>query len=198
MQLDAQLSGVGQTVPALEASLDGHLGLAMVNGKVDDSLVQGLLGAALNTAGVPSLGGDSQVRCFALRVDFRHGQGDVRAFAVDTSRLTLDGDGRIDLEAATADLHLRPRVRLGPTEVSAPVSLRGSFGQMRASLDPVLGGGRYGLTIGSSQGGGSDCAGKLTLARGGMSGPIPVAAETPPDPGFVIRKPKDLLKGLFH
>jgi AsmA protein len=201
MQVDAQLSGVGQTLQALESSLDGHLGLALVDGQVDDSLVQGLIGAALNTAGVPSFGGGgSQVRCFAMRVDFRHGEGTLRALSADTSRLALDGGGRIDLGTGTADLHLRPRVRLGPTEVAAPVSLRGPFGGMRAALDPVMGGGRYGLTIGSGPAGPSDCAGHLALARGGLGGPMPAVAPAAGDPnaGFVIRKPKDLLKGLFH
>ena len=33
MQVDAQLSGTGQTLPALEASLNGHLGVAMVTAR---------------------------------------------------------------------------------------------------------------------------------------------------------------------
>ena len=199
MQVDAQLSGVGQTAQAIEATLDGHLGLAMVGGQVEDSLVEGLVGTALDTAGVRSFGGgSSQVRCFALRVDFRHGQGTVRALAADTSRLALDGDGQLDLAAGTAALHLRPRVRLGPTEIAAPVSLTGPFGQLKASLDPVLGGGRYGLTIGGAPSG-STCPAKLALARGGLGGPMP--AVVPQQPGFNlnnIHKPKDLLQGLFH
>ena len=201
MQVDAQLSGVGQTVQALQSSLDGHLGLAMVNGTVEDSLVETLIGTALDTAGVQSFGGGtSQVRCFAMRIDFQHGQGSFRALAADTSRLVLDGSGQLDLTSQTADLHLRPRVRLGPTEVAAPVSLRGPFGQMKASLDPVVGGGRFGLTIGASPSGPSSCVSKLAIARGGLGGPVPaqtdVAGTTAPP--LVIRKPRDLLKGLFH
>ncbi len=198
MQIDAQLSGVGQTLPALKASLDGHLGLAMVNGQVDDTLIQGLIGTALNTAGVPSFGGGtSQVRCLALRMDFTQGLGRIRALATDTSKLTLDGEGQINLQDQTADLHLRPRIRLGPTEVAAPVWLHGAFGQMTAALDPVLGGGRVGMSIGGAPAGPSACATKLALARGGLGGPMPLAAP-PVDQGFVIRKPKDLLQGLFH
>ena len=198
MQIDAQLSGVGQTLPALKASLDGHLGLAMVNGQVDDTLIQGLIGTALNTAGVPSFGGGtSQVRCLALRMDFTQGLGRIRALATDTSKLTLDGEGQINLQDQTADLHLRPRIRLGPTEVAAPVWLHGAFGQMTAALDPVLGGGRVGMSIGGAPAGPSACATKLALARGGLGGPMPLAAP-PADQGFVIRKPKDLLQGLFH
>ncbi len=198
MQVDAQLSGVGQTVQAIKSSLDGHLGLSMVNGQIEDSLVQGLLGAALDTAGVPSFGGGtSQVRCLALRMNFAHGTGTVSALAADTSKLSLDGTGQVDLRTQSADLHLRPRIRLGPTEVAAPVWFHGPFGEMKATLDPVLGGGRVGMSIGGAPEGPSACAAKLALARGGLGGPLPVAAPAA-DTGFAIRKPKDLLKGLFH
>ena len=199
MQVDAQLSGVGQTVQALKSTLGGHLGVAMVSGEVDDSLVQGLLGAALDTAGVPSFGGGtSQVRCFAMRMDFTNGTGHLRVLAADTSRLALDGTGEIDLRDRTADLHLRPRLRLGPTELAAPVWLHGPFDSLKGTLDPVLGGGRVGMSIGSAPAGPSGCGGKLSIARGGLGGPLPVAAAQSVDPGLVIRKPKDLLKGLFH
>jgi AsmA protein len=198
MQVDAQLSGAGQTVAAVKATLNGHLGLAMVGGQVDDSLVQGLIGDALNAAGTPAIsGGTSQVRCFAARLDFQNGVGQVRVLATDTSKLTLDGSGQIDLATRTVDLHLRPRVRLGPTEIAAPVSLRGPIGDVKATLDPVLGGGRVGVTIGGGSGGSSGCAGDLAIARAGLGGPMPTFA-APTDPGLVIRKPKDLLKGLFH
>ncbi len=199
MQVDAQLNGVGQTVQAIKSSLDGHLGLAMVNGQVEDSLVQGLLGAALDTAGVPSFGGGtSQVRCLALRMNFTNGAGTVTALAADTSKLSLDGTGEVDLRAQTADLHLRPRIRLGPTEVAAPVWLHGPFGDMKATLDPVLGGGRVGMSIGGAPAGPSACAAKLALARGGLGGPLPAVAPASDAGVFSIRKPKDLLKGLFH
>ncbi len=198
LQVDAQLTGVGQTAQALRATLDGHLGLAMVNGQVENSLLQGLLGAALDTAGVPTLGfGTSQVRCLALRADFTNGIGTVRALAADTSRLALDGEGQIDLRNQTADLHLRPRLRLGPTEVAAPVWLHGPLDNLRGTLDPALAGGRVGMSIGSAPAGPSGCATKLPLARGGLGGPLPVAAPAA-DAGLSIRKPKDLLKGLFH
>ncbi len=198
MQVDAQLSGTGQTVDAVKATLNGHLGVAMVGGQVQDAMVQGLIGDALNAAGTPVFsGGTSQVRCFAARLDFDRGVGRVRVLATDTSKLTLDGSGQIDLATRTLDLHLRPRVRLGPTEIAAPVSLRGPIGGVKASLDPVLGGGRVGLSIGGAPSGPSGCVSGLAVARAGLGGPLPAAAPAA-NPGFVIRKPKDLLKDLFH
>jgi AsmA protein len=200
MQVDAQLAGVGQTLPALKATLNGHLGLAMVNGTISDALVQSLIGDALQQAGVPSLGsGSSQVSCLALRIDFAAGQGRIQTLAVDTSRMALSGDGVLDLAGGTADLHLRPTVRLGPTEVAAPVSVQGPFGALKATLDPVMGNGRVGIEIGGA-GGGSGCVDRLASVRNGLGGPTPIAAPPASDPlfGLKIKKPRDLLKGLFH
>jgi AsmA protein len=198
MQVDAQLSGVGRNLPALEASLDGHVGLAMVNGQVNDSLVQGLIGPALETAGVSAASlGSSQVGCLAIRADFAAGMGRIQTLAVDMTRLSLDGSGTLDLHNRTADLHLRPQLRLGSTAIAAPVSLRGAFGEMKASLDPTMGGGRVGLTIGGMSAPTSGCAGRLAAVRNGLGGPLPAAAPAG-NPLLTIRKPKDLLKGLFH
>jgi hypothetical protein len=131
-------------------------------------------------------------------VDFASGVGTVRALAADTSRLSLSGDGTVDLKGGTVDMHLRPQVKLGPTDISSAVSLRGSFGALKASLDPAFDNGRVGLQIGGAAAG-SGCADKLALARNGLGGPLPAAAPTA-DPGFAIKlkKPKDLLQGLFH
>jgi hypothetical protein len=53
------------------------------------------------------------------------------------------------------------------------------------------------LSIGGGGPVSSHCVDRLSLARNGLGGPIPAAAPAAP-PGFKIRKPKDLLKGLFH
>jgi uncharacterized protein involved in outer membrane biogenesis len=199
MQVDAELSGVGPTLATFESGLNGRLGLAMVNGQIQNAMIQGLIGDALQTAGVPSLGdGSSDVRCLALRMDFANGTGTLRALAADTSRLSLSGDGTVDLNGGTMSLHLRPQVRLGPTEISSPVSLTGKFGDLKATLDPVFGNGRVGIQIGGSAGG-SGCTDKLAVARNGLGGPMPAAAAAS-DTGlpFKIKKPKDLLQGLFH
>jgi AsmA protein len=195
VQVDAQVSAAGNSPHALAADLDGHVGLTLVNGSVSDELLQTMLGSALSKAGVPSFGGDVAVRCFAGRADFSQGHGQVRALALDTPQMALDGDGTLDLAAETLSLHLRPVVRVGGTGVAAPVSLSGGFGDLNAALDPVLGG-RVGITIGGPAPSAEACVSKLALARGGMAGPMPaVAREQPQGKG---KKPIDLLRGLFH
>ena len=200
LQLDLQLSGAGQTPRTLAASLDGHAGLSMVNGELDGQLIQALVGDTLNAAGVPSIGaGNAAVRCLALRVDFSHGLADIRALAADTSRLSLDGSGEIDLAAETFDLHLKPSLHTGSIAATAPVSLTGPFAAPKAALDPVMGG-RVGFSLNTNadEAAPSACDSKLSIARGGAPGPMPAQASQAPSQNFNFKKPKDLLQGLFH
>jgi AsmA protein len=198
VQVDANLNGTGNTPHELAASLSGHLGLTMVNGSLTDTLLESVFSGALSAAGIPSFGGSQDVHCLALLADFSHGQGSVQALSLDTSKMSLDGDGSVDLGDETVALHLRPTVSLGGTGVAAPVSLRGSFGNLKASLDPAMGGGRYGLTIGGPAPNDDACISKLSEARGGMPGPLPSVAVAPQADGGKRKKPIDLLRGLFH
>jgi uncharacterized protein involved in outer membrane biogenesis len=199
MQVDAELSGIGPTVATFESGLNGRLGLAMVNGEIANAMIGGLIGDALQTAGVPSLGdGMSQVRCLAVRTDFVNGVGTIKALAADTSRLSLSGDGTINLNGGTLDVHLRPQVKLGSTDISSPVSVSGPFGALKATLDPAFGNGRVGIQIGGPPAG-SGCVEKLAVARNGLGGPMPAASPASDSgPTLKIKKPKDLLQGLFH
>jgi AsmA protein len=196
VQVDAQLNGLGDTPHELAASLSGHLGMTMVNGTVTDTLLESAFGGALSAAGVPPMGGSADVRCFAMRADFSHGQGSVQSLALDTSRVSVDGDGSVDLGDETLALHLRPTVLLGGTGVAAPVSLRGNFFAPKVALEPAMGGGRYGLTIGGAAPNDDACIAKLAEARGGMPGPLPAPVAAPSDSKH--KKPVDLLRGLFH
>jgi AsmA protein len=170
MQVDAQLSGVGQSVQALKASLDGHVGMAMVNGEIQDSLLQGLIGAALDTAGVASFtAGSSQLRCLALLVDFRGGIGRVQALAADTSKLMLDGDGQVDLRSGTVagsgarGRTCRPVDRRG---AGGAVGLRGEAGggAQRAGRADAGGGARGGRGAADTQAQGP-AEGTVSLSR---------------------------------
>jgi AsmA protein len=195
IQIDAQLSGAGDTPRALAASLTGHLGITMVDGTITDTAVSALFANALSTAGVPMGDGSSDVRCFAMRSDFYHGAGRVRALSLDTSHMSVDGDGVLDLGAETMALHLRPIVRIGGTGVAAPVSVTGPFSDLKPALDPMANG-RVGITIGGPRPNDESCVAQLALARGGMPGPMPSLAA--PMPGVKKKKPIDLLQGLFH
>jgi AsmA protein len=171
----------------------------MVNGTVDVALFQPLIAATLDAAGMPAPdAGNTPVRCLALRAEFSHGVASMQALSIDTPKLSLDGTGEMDFAAETLALHLTPDLHAGPVAATAPVSLTGPFSAPKAALDRV--GGRVGFSIGGAASGPSPsgCDAKLSIARGGAPGPMPAQAATQAAQSFSIKKPKDLLKGLFH
>ncbi len=190
---DVQLKGAGGSVRAIAASLDGHMGLALVDGELDNAWMAGLLGTALR--GLPvEMGGQSAVRCLALRFDAAGGQAAARAMLLDTARLHLDGEGGINLADETLDLRLHTLVRLGSTWVAAPVRLAGPW---RAPWPEVAAGGpaRGGLVIGAAPGPDA-CPAQLAVARDGQAGPTPAAGASAEAPRGV--KPADLLRSLLR
>lgn len=187
---DLQLHGSGDNARAIAASVDGHLGLAMVDGELDNAWLAGLLGAALR--GLPvDFGGRSAVRCLALRFDATAGQAAVRAMLLDATRLHLEGDGGINLVDETLDLRLRALARLGSTSIAVPVHLTGPW---RAPRPQVAAGGQDALVIGAAPAPDA-CPAQLTVARDGRVGPMPEAT-TAPAPRSM--KPADLLRSLLR
>jgi uncharacterized protein involved in outer membrane biogenesis len=189
--VDMALDAAGGSLRALAATATGHLGVAAVDGEVQDRVLQAAFAPALRAAGIPppALNGTTAVRCLALRIELAAGQGVVKALALDSARLRLDGGGTVDLRHELLALTLRPMLRLGGTAVGVPVAVDGPLGGPRAKVDAGQGGG---LTIGG--GDGPDlCPAALATARGGMAGPPPAAAAPARPP-----KPADLLRSLFH
>ena len=194
IDLRADLRGRGATLRALAATMDGHAGVAMVNGEVDNAWLQSLLAGTLRAANIPlEAAGGSTVRCAAIRADASAGKVQLRALTLDTSKLKLDGAGVIDLGAETLDLHLRALLRLGAA-LSVPLQVQGSMLAPQVTLDPgAIAPGRIGIAIGGAAPA-DTCGPALELARDGHSGAAPAA----PKPGNRPINPADLLRGLFR
>lgn len=153
------------------ASLEGRLGLAVVDGEIENAALAAVFGPALRAVGLPAeAGGRSHVRCLAARFDVAGGQAGLKALALDTTRIRLDGEGTINLVDETMDLRLRPTIRIGGTGVQTPVRLAGPIRAPRPALErnPL---GRFGLSIGA--GGGDPCGAALVAARDGRAGAMP-------------------------
>ena len=175
VMVDADLHGSGDTVRAVAGTVDGHLGLAMVNGQVDNALLTRAFGKVLSSAHLPAeLAGHTDVRCFALRLDAHQGVATVTAFALDTTRLSVTGTGTINLADEALALQLRPLLRIGGNGVAVPVRVSGTLAAPEAGLD-ALNGGRVGAVIGALSGAGQadSCGPALVLARDGRPGPGP-------------------------
>jgi uncharacterized protein involved in outer membrane biogenesis len=183
VDVDMEVRTAGADPHTMAATLGGHLGLALVDGEVDNQALFQVLGVVLRGVNLPfDKGGRSRVRCLATRIDAVGGQATVRTLALDTTRLRLEGDGLLDLGNETMDLHMRPVIRMGGTlgalgggGVSVPVRLIGPFRAPHAQADRgVVQPGRFGITIGAPS---SDpCGAALAAARDGRAGPAPMAA----------------------
>ncbi|PPQ33038.1 AsmA family protein [Rhodopila globiformis] len=136
MEVRADLSGAGPSPHAIAASLDGTLGLALAGGTIDNRLLGSMLGKVLNAVNALDLvgrGGTSELRCFAMRMDARHGIGTIQPLALASSLLTMTGSGTVNLGTETLALQLQPQARVGGTEVVIPVDVNGPM------LDPKVG-----------------------------------------------------------
>lgn len=191
VELDVALSTAGQSMDALMAKLNGHAGLAMINGNVSNAALAAALGNLLPKAARLDAGGSSAVRCLALRLDAKDGQATVAALELDTSRLDLEGSGTVNLADETLALRLRPTVRVGGTGILAPVRMEGSLAHPAVALDAQGVEGRSGIVIGGPPPP-DGCAAALTVARGGHAGPMPGPA--------VVKstKPADLLRSFLR
>ncbi|HST75823.1 MAG TPA: AsmA family protein [Acetobacteraceae bacterium] len=226
VDIDADLHGAGQSAHALAASADGHLGVALVNGEIDNRLLSSTLGQVLQHARLPDLTarpGITPVRCFALRLDAQHGIAEVRALLLDTNLFYLEGGGSLNLGDETLALRLRPLARLGGTGVIVPLKVQGPFRNPKVEVDAAGAAGeaagiaaqaarnpQLGVIIGALGGdrmvhgaGGDDCARQLAVARGGRAGPVPAAAPASSPAGKPGEKPKapkpaDILRQLFR
>jgi len=195
LDVRADLRGRGATLRAQAAALEGHVGVALVDGQVSNAWLQAWLGASLRAANLPvEAGGTSAVRCFALRAEAAAGHVQLRALALDTSKLKLDGGGEINLADETLDLRLRPLLRLG-TSLSVPVRVRGTLLAPKVTLDPgAISPGRVGITIGGAALA-DTCGPALALARDGQAGKLPEAAAAAEQRPL---KPADLLRSLLR
>jgi AsmA protein len=191
LEVYADLHSAGDTPHAIAAGLDGSLGLAMQNGTIDTQLLNRLLGPVLqkaNLLGLLSHGGSNSLRCFALRADAQRGVADLRALVLNSSMLSMDGTGSVNLGEETLAVQLRPQGRLAGTAIVVPLRVTGpirspdvkvnALGAAAANAGTVAGAvigsatplGLLGGVLGGDKllgkAPGDTCAGPLALARG--------------------------------
>ncbi|HTU53238.1 MAG TPA: AsmA family protein, partial [Acetobacteraceae bacterium] len=216
IQVQARLSGAGTSPQAIAAGLNGAMGVAMAGGSVDNRVVTALLGSVLSAARVPPelLGsGQSQVRCFAGRLDFAGGTGTLGTLLLEASRLTLTGGGSLALGPETLALRLDPSYQYGANAISLPVRVGGTF--LAPKVGPDVAGavataakpeGALAQLLGALRGAPAAavpaCEPALALARFGQPGPAPPpAAPAPSAPSGksgTPNSPLNLLRGLLH
>ena len=225
LRMDADLHGTGRSPHQLAATLDGSIGLSMENAQIDSRI----LGNTLKGLDLLKNGqsGFTALRCLAARMDAHHGAGTLRALLLDTLPARLSGSGGLNLGDETLDVRLQTTIRVGPTGISAPLDIRGTFLSPQVKVDtamPAPGGlpgagvnAPFGIVIGKlgldqlvSGGTGNSCAHELAIARGETPSPEPAAQGSvqqpspsplqlaPSQPGVKPPKPADLLRQLLR
>jgi len=181
IEIGADLSAAGRTAHAIAASLSGKLGVAMVDGELDNRILGAPLNEVLRVAHLPSdvlVGGSgsnrTKLRCVALRADSVRGLTNISNMVLQTSAAQLQGGGVINFSDETVTLRLRPALRTVGTNVVIPVKVSGTLAAPVASLD--TGSAVDGLTssvTSTVSGGLSGLARGLTGAAGNDNDPCP-------------------------
>lgn len=176
LQVVGSVRAQGNTRTELRNSLNGHMGVSMVNGTISGSALGELLGDAARGA----LGtGPIALRCFGLHMDMAGGRANVDTIGVQTNALSLTGHGTVGMVTQDLDLHLLPQVMISGTGASVPLRVGGTLASPRPKMDAGADG-RYaiGLLLGGSKGNTvtDPCPATLKAAREGQSGPQPSTA----------------------
>lgn len=203
LEVDANLNGAGDSLHAIAAGLNGTLGLAMVNGEIDNASLNRVLGPILTSASLPLslifpgqiIRGGSALRCFAARLDARGGLVTFRALYLDSARVKVSGSGTINLADETLWLRVRLLARLADTGITEPLIVGGTIRHPKARIDAAHSAQANIMGLAQSarnlaevpldaisgalggpdrlSSGGDDCANQLAIARGGPGGPQP-------------------------
>ncbi len=194
-EIRLDLTGAGETVRAIAASLNGWVGVAVQNGKLDAGLVNQMLERLrpLHIQGTDI----TDLRCFAVRADVKAGVATLRPMALNTAALIVDGGGDVDLGNETLNLRLRPRARIAGTGFSIPVRVSGPWRVPKAAADLSGTGALSGLLLGGKDimgaaGGGDPCPVALARARDAVApveAPAPKPEPAPPKPESVAAPP---------
>lgn len=165
-EVHANLTASGASVKALAGSVTGTAGLAVRDGQLDTRIVNSWL-ESLRPLRIEG-GDNTELRCFAVRLDARDGIAAIDPVALNTVPLIVEGSGDVDLGHETMNLRVRPRARFGGLGIAAPLRLTGPLRAPGAKLDISAAGGlagQAGLLLG----------GKDIMGAAGGADPCPAA-----------------------
>ena len=220
----ADLRGTGATTRAIAASLNGDMGLALINARLEQGTAMEALGALLALLSPNSQRlGAVELRCVALAFAAEQGMAQSRALFMDSAIGQIGGQAAINLRDESLNGRLETNLRVFGFGLRAPVNLGGTLAAPRIGVaaGAALGQTAMGLLgdtltgrvvtdpLGNLLGGAgrnaeADCGEPLRVARLGADGPAPAPRAAPeavqeaPRPGVpALPSPvQDVLRGL--
>ncbi|MCF6290359.1 MAG: AsmA family protein [Desulfobacterales bacterium] len=161
LDIEADLAGSGGSVAALMASLDGRTRLVMGKGRINNKQL-GRIGVDLAgslTRMINPLAEKSdytEANCFVSGFAVKNGLARSTALLLDTPRMSVIGDGRINLKTEGLSLALKPLPKKGVAgfnlnlaELARSFKLGGTLARPALVIDP----GQTALAIGKAAGG---------------------------------------------
>lgn len=153
LDADIQLAGRGISLADLMAQLNGTTVVIMGGGRINNKYVN-VLGADVGSEMLRLLNplaerkDYTEINCCVSRFDIVNGSADSTALVVDTTELTVVGEGTIDLGTEKLNLSLKPSPKKGvgatdsalPTlslgELTKPFKLGGTLAHPKLAIDP--------------------------------------------------------------
>lgn len=135
-RIEAQLHATGRSLHALASTLDGPVSVTSTGGRMTNTAFLQLTSAALGALGieVPAQG-ETALRCLGVAGSFDHGVARLRTIALETTYLSLEGSGQVDLGRETLAFRLNPLAQVSGSPVSVPVVVEGPFNAISGRLD---------------------------------------------------------------
>ena len=133
LDIDVNLDATGRSVDELLASLEGSAAVVGEDGQIKDAPLDLLVTDLDILRALPPFwrGGEDHVRvnCMIVEMDIEDGVAQTEAM-LDTQRMTLLGQGTIDLGEMQLDLALRPKAKQKKlSRLAVPVDITGSFAE---------------------------------------------------------------------
>lgn len=133
------LHGRGDTVRGLLRTADGYTRLVVREGAIMDRYWE-LIAEDLTTRFLPFVndGDRGKLNCLVSRFEMSNGIARSKVLMIDSDRVTVAGDGKIDLGAQTVDMRLVPRPK-DPSlfSLATPILLTGPLSDPKPAPDPV-------------------------------------------------------------
>ncbi len=147
--IDLDLRGSGRSIGAIAATLDGtlflHTGAGSFSSRYTDMLGLGQLFEVIGRS-LPKLE-RTPLNCVVAKMDMQGGVATIRGLVADTQRLTLDGEGRIDLRSEQPEILLNTHTKVvSLLSLMPPIRVGGTLKDL--SFFPDVGAGTVGAVGG--------------------------------------------------
>ena len=166
LNLDLELQGQGESVASIMAGLNGDSKILISDGRFDSRYAETIFGdlrASFTKLFNPLAEKEeyATLNCLVNHFEITDGLAESQVLVIDTNRMTVVGDGDINLKTETLDIGITPepkeglgaenvgKVNVSLSEFSKPFRLQGTLANPSLGIDPT----KTALTFGKALGG---------------------------------------------